>query len=188
MSDVAKGPWWWPARDGKSYPPRPAALRIARPPLPPALLTTVRFQKPIKNPTRRPPFWFLLVIALIFAGCSASGAGVDTSFLHSALEKQTIVYSVTSSGTPTSPLITYATLQKGAGQQGLAQVSNVALPWSKTVTVSGQITAFSLSVQNGPGSLTYVVCTITEDGKVLTTNTAKGPFAFASCSAVGDAP
>ena len=90
------------------------------------------------------------------------------------------------SGTPKTPLITYATLRGGSGQQGLAQVSNADLPWSKTIKVSGQITAFSVSVQNGPVGLSYVVCKITENGKVLTTNTAKGPFAFASCSAVGE--
>ena len=65
-------------------------------------------------------------------------------------------------------------------------MSNADLPWSKTIKVSGQITAFSVSVQNGPVGLSYVVCKITENGKVLTTNTAKGPFAFVSCSAVGE--
>ena len=125
------------------------------------------------------------MVAVIFGGCSSSGTGVNTSLLHQAGERQTVVYSVTGSGTPQTPLITYATLRGGSGQQGLAQVTNVALPWSKTITVSGQNTAFSVSVQNGPVGLSYVVCTITENGKVLNTNTAKGPFAFASCSAVG---
>ena len=146
----------------------------------------VQVQEPAKKLTRRPLLWTLLVIAVIFGGCSSNGAGVNTSFLSQTHQRQTVVYSVSGSGTPKTPLITYATLRGGSGQQGLAQVSNADLPWSKTIKVSGQITAFSVSVQNGPVGLSYVVCKITENGKVLTTNTAKGPFAFASCSAVGE--
>jgi hypothetical protein len=183
MSDVSQGPGWWLPGDGTWYPPQ-LEPGIAPPP-PPAQPIAVQLQKPRKKQARRPLCWTLLAIAVFFGGCSGTGAGVGTSVDHRTHETQTVVYSVTGSGTPTTPLITYATLQKGSGQQGLAQVSNTALPWSKTITVSGQITAFSVSVQNGPVGLSYVVCKITEDGKVLSTNTAKGPFAFASCSAVG---
>ncbi len=185
MSNVAKGPDRRPPREGKSCRPQPAPG--VAPPHPPAAQPTAgQSQKSTKNLMRRPLYWVLLVIAVVFAGCNSTGAGVTASYLNQAPPKQTVVYSVTGSGTPKTPLITYATLQDGAGKQGLAQVSNADLPWSKTITVSGQITAFSVSVQNGPVGLSYVVCTITENGKVLNTNTAKGPFAFASCNAVGE--
>ena len=53
--------------------------------------------------------------------------------------------------------------------------------WSKTITASGLFTDSTVSAQNtDSGSIT---CTITEDGKVLNTNTATGQFAIATCTA-----
>ena len=75
-------------------------------------------------------------------------------------------------------LVTYETFE-----MGLVQVMNPRLPWTKTITASGLFTAFSLSVQNGPVGLSYVVCTIREDGKVLNANKTAGPFHIASCDA-----
>ena len=184
MTDVAQGPRRWLTSDGEWD--MEWSLGVAPPLTPAAQWGEVQVQEPAKKLTRRPMLWTLLVITVIFGGCSSNGAGVNTSFLSQTHQRQTVVYSVSGSGTPKTPLITYATLRGGSGQQGLAQVSNADLPWSKTIKVSGQITAFSVSVQNGPVGLSYVVCKITENGKVLTTNTAKGPFAFASCSAVGE--
>ena len=98
---------------------------------------------------------------------------------NSASTKRRINYSVTGSGTAND--ITYDTLQEGNGQNGEAQVTNVALPWSKTIQASGLVTAFTLSatVGSGGGSVT---CTITEDGKVVNTNTATEAFATATCN------
>jgi hypothetical protein len=138
-----------------------------------------------KSLARRPLFWILLVVVVLFGGCVATVVGISAAVHHVATEQHTVVYSVTGSGTSTASNITYATLQQGNGQNGEAQVTNSPVPWTKTITASGLITAFSLSVQNGSVGLSYVTCSITEDGKVLNTNTAKGPYAIASCSSAG---
>ena len=54
-------------------------------------------------------------------------------------------------GTGQANDITYATVQEGAGQSGEAQVTNVSLPWSKTITASGLFTAFDVSATVGSG-------------------------------------
>jgi len=101
---------------------------------------------------------------------------------HAAHVNHTVVYSVTGSGQAND--ITYATLQEGSGQNGEAQVTNVNLPWTKTITASGLFTAFNVSATVGAGDGT-VTCTITEDGQQLATNTASGAFATADCNSAG---
>lgn len=179
MSDVSQGSGWWLASDGKWYPPQQAATMAPPPPPPPV------YQRPKKPFYKHVVFWVLLVIVLLVGGCIGIVAGVSHEVVKNATEKHTIVYEVTGSGTSTATNITYATVQEGSGQNGEAQVTGAALPWTKTITASGLITVFSLSVQNGPVGLSYVVCTIKEDGKVINTNRANGPYAIASCNSTG---
>jgi hypothetical protein len=181
MSDVSQGPGWWLASDGKWYPPQSAS--VAAPPPPQGGYGT-QVQAARKKPLRRRPlFWVLMVVLVFMGGCIAIVAGVSTSIDHKAHQQHTVVYSITGSGTSTASDITYATVQQGSGQNGEAQATNAPVPWSKTITASGLFTAFSLSAQNGgSGSIT---CTISEDGRVLNTNTATGQFAVASCDATG---
>lgn len=168
MSDVSQGPGWWLASDGKWYPPQP--------PAPPAA-------KPKKAIYKRVWFWILATLLLCMGGCTAVLVGGTAAVVSASHTKHSVVYSITGTGVASD--VTYATLQQGTGQNGVAQQTNVTLPWSKTITASGLITAFSLSgtIGAGGGSLT---CTITEDGKQLSTNTASGAFATAQCSASGN--
>ena len=100
--------------------------------------------------------------------------------LVTSLAGRTGEHSVTGSGTTMASTIAYATLQEGNGQNGESEATNAPLPWTKTITASGLLTAFSLSAQNsGGGSIT---CTITEDGKVVDTNTATGQYASVTCT------
>ena len=127
-------------------------------------------------------FWLLVVFALGIGGCVSvvSLAGVVVN--HAAHQQHTVVYSVTGTGATTD--ITYDTLQEGSGQNGLAQVSNAPLPWTKTIVVSGLFTVLDVTgtVSANGGSVT---CKVTEDGQVLTTNTATGAYASANCSTAG---
>ena len=203
MSDTSQGPGWWQASDGKWYPPQPPP-----PPLPAAgpppmgadapqgpgwyQATDGRFYPPqhavagvppVKKPVyKRVWFWLLIVVVVLFAGCGAILAAGTAAIVHAAKKDHTVVYTVTGTGQATD--ITYATLQQGSGQNGESQVTNVPLPWTKTIIVSGLITAFSLSGTVGTNGGT-VTCTISEDGSQLSTNTASGPFASASCSSAG---
>src|SRR5664280_2648636 len=47
---------------------------------------------------------------------------------HAAHVNHTVVYTVT--GTGTASVVIYGTFQKGNGQNGEAQLTNVPLPWS----------------------------------------------------------
>ena len=187
VSDTSQGPGWWLASDGKWYPP--AAPTSAPPPPPgaygqqPAPGAIYVQAKPKKKLTRRPLFWILIVVIVFFGGCIGIVAGTANHVAHVADQTHAVVYSVTGTGTGSSSTITYDTTQEGAGQNGESQASDASLPWSKTITASGLFTDFSLSAQNGAGG--SITCTITEDGKVLNTNTATGQFAIASCDATG---
>lgn len=107
--------------------------------------------------------------------------------------RQTVVYSATGAGLkiPIAARITYATLQAGgapAGETGVLQ--NVALPWSKTIVESVRPNAhtglwpyYYLDVHNGPKVFSYVTCTISVDGKIVSTEKQFGGNYTASCGA-----
>jgi hypothetical protein len=188
MSDTQQGPGWWQASDGKWYAPEQAPGATAPPaPAAPAVQDAkaeARAEKAYRKASRpwykKKRWWFsigfVVLIVIIIVAVSASVSNV-------AHKQHTVVYSVTGNGTLSSSTITYATVQEGNGQNGESQASDAALPWSKTITASGLFTDFTLSAQNGgSGSIT---CTITEDGKVINTNTATGQYAIATCDATG---
>jgi hypothetical protein len=124
---------------------------------------------------------FILLIVVIIVVSIGSAANKVS---HDAAVKHTVVYTATGNNTSTAENVTYDTLQEGGGQNGEAQDTQAALPWSKTITASGLFTSYTVSVTNGieaPG-LSGVTCTIRVDGKVVSTNTANGPGATASCN------
>jgi hypothetical protein len=125
-----------------------------------------------------------VAIVLGLGGCLSVIAGHRhmAAFVHSAHVTSTITYSVTGTGQAKS--ITYATLQGGSRQNGEARVTDVTLPWSKTITASGLFPSFDVSATNGDGGGS-LACSITEDGQPVISNTTKGAFATASCSYAG---
>lgn len=169
-ADTPLGPGWWQASDGRWYPPQPGTYGAVPNAYGPA---------PKKPVYKRVWFWLLVVFALGIGGCVTIVSVAGVAVNNAAHANHTVVYSVT--GTGQADDITYATLQEGSGQNGTAQLTNVNLPWSKTITASGLFTAFDVNATVGAngGSLT---CTITEDGTQIATNTASGAFASADCS------
>jgi hypothetical protein len=165
-----QGPGWWPAADGLWYPP-PVPVR------PPAADLS-----PKKPAYRRGWFWVVIVVALGFAGCVTVAGVAGVAVDHDAHVEHTVVYSVTGSGTASTLL--YRTLQQGNNRDGGAQLSDVPLPWSRTVIVSGLLTAFDLTATVGSGGGS-IQCTITEDGRLIATGTATGAFDEATCNSVG---
>jgi len=175
MSLTSQGQGWWQANDGLWYAPQQAPGAAPPPP------QYVQGPKPKKKLTHRPLFWIGLVILVFLGGCIGIVATVSTAVHHVDTQKHTVAYSVTGSGVTTAS-ITYSTVQEGNGQKGTAQVTDAPLPWSKTITASGIFSFFDVSVTNGPAGLSYVTCTLTVDGKVISTNKSSGPYATADCS------
>jgi hypothetical protein len=196
-ADGPRAPGWWQASDGRWYPPQSAAVGPpigADAPLGPGWYRASdgRFYPPPLGPAGPPPvkkpfykrlwFWLLIAVVVLFGGCGTVLALGAVAVVHDARVKHLVVYSVTGTGQATD--ITYATIQQGNGQNGSSQVTDVPLPWMKAIIVSGLITSFTLSGTVGSTGGT-VTCTITEDGRVLSTNTATGAFAAANCSSTG---
>jgi hypothetical protein len=215
MSDTPQGQGWRLASDGKWYsaesapavspsPPPPEGApvdpepRRAAPP-PWSAATLPRGSAPVPHPPpasglrptvarapikkrlyQRAWFWVVIVLLAGIGGYAVTRGGGGAPANNATVPTHTIVYSVTGSGTPTVSSITYAVV----GNSQVA-VSTAPIPWSKTIKAQNPPATLSLTVRNGSIGLSYVTCTITEDGELLITNTSKGPFNIATCDAAG---
>ena len=162
MSSTPQGEGWFEGADGRWYPPQGAAA--------PATPTT-----PKKKFYQRVWFWLLVVFALVIAGCSVVIGGAAKVIDTANKKVHQVEYSVTGDG---SADVTYASLTGGGA--GESQESGVLEPWTKHISAKGIFSAYSLLAQIKTG--TSVTCTISVDGKVVSTNTASGEFAIATCS------
>jgi Mycobacterium membrane protein len=162
MSDTSQGPGWYQASDGKWYPPAP-----------PAAAPT---SKPIY---KRVWFWILIAVIVLFGGCGIAVIGsvgvVSKSISDASNKVHTITYSVTGDG-PAD--ITYDTFTNG--NAGSEQANGASLPWTKTLTAKGIFSVYSLGAQITSGST--VSCSITLDGKVISSHTSTGQYANVECS------
>ena len=185
MSDVSQGPGWWIASDGKWYAPEqaPAAPPAPAPPPVPtagaqAPAASMPAEQPKKPVYKRVWFWLLIIVVLGVGGCTATLAAVGTAVDKAATTKHTVVYSVTGDGTAD---ITWDTFQNG--NSGTQQATGQSLPWTQTVTGTGIFNIYNVSASIVSG--TTATCTITVDGKAVSTHTSTGQFANVTCDATG---
>lgn len=116
-------------------------------------------------------FLVIVIIVIVTVASAAGGAANDVNQHLNA--SHTVTYQV--SGTAKQASVDYSS--DGNGNQ--AQEDPVHLPWTKTLTMKGDI-AVSLEAQN-KGSAGTITCTTKVDGKVTSTNTSKGQFAVVTC-------
>ncbi|MCL4445701.1 MAG: MmpS family protein [Actinobacteria bacterium] len=121
-------------------------------------------------------FWLLVIVALGFGGCITVISVASVAVNKASTAKHTVVYSVTGSGTAD---ITYDSFTNG--NSGTSQDSGASIPWSKTITGSGLFNIYSLNATLSNGGT--VTCSITVDGKQLSSHTSTGQFAYADCTA-----
>jgi hypothetical protein len=57
----------------------------------------------------------------------------------------------------------------------------VSLPWSKQFTAGSGFQSFVVTAQNGGGG--SISCSITADGKTISSQTSTGEYAVVTCSA-----
>jgi hypothetical protein len=119
-------------------------------------------------------WWFLLVILLIIVLIIAIIAETAKTVSDDANKVHTAIYSVTGNGVAN---ISYDSVTTAGG--GTQQAIGSPLPWSKTVSGKGLITIFSVVAQLTSGST--VSCTLTVDGKVVSSHTSTGQDAIVTC-------
>lgn len=212
MDEAAPAQGWWKAIDGRWYPPASVpSTPSAHPPRHARVATGSPAGAPQKSPSgsvspgsmaapaaytgaqsgkplRRPPrYWILAVLLVLTAGSISAAASVLARKGHDPHSKHTVTFSVTGSGSSGVRDISILTLQRGNGLSGEVRVIDAPLPWTRRVVTSdlGLGTSFSVRVENGPIGLAYVICSISEEGKLLSSNKAEGPYAVASCSSAG---
>jgi len=125
-----------------------------------------------------------LVLAIVLASAYTAGFNaVSTSVQKdnvNAAKSISLVYSVT--GDSTDSNITYSNYT--GTTSGSEQITSAPLPFTKSYTVKqgGTFDFKSYSVYASTGQTgTSITCSITLDGKVVSTNTATGQYASADC-------
>jgi hypothetical protein len=126
-----------------------------------------------------------LLLSIILASAYTAGFNAVAKSVHDdtvkAAKSISLVYTVT--GDSTDSNVTYSTYT--GGTSGSEQATNASLPFTKTYTVKQggtfDFNSFSVFASNGQTG-TSITCSITLDGKIVSTHTATGPYASADCS------
>ena len=164
MTHGAKGPGWQRGTVGKRYPHQ--AEQAPPPPV-----------QQSKEPVyKKAGFWLLIAFVSLGGGCAALVAGGGSAVDGTSNGQMTVVYSVTGNGTARLTFDTFAN-----GHSGTAQIANQALPWTRTIVAPGQFNVYSVSATISTGAT--ATCTITVDGKVLSTHTSNSQSPTANCNA-----
>lgn len=138
-------------------------------------------------PQKKKPKWpwilggIILVFILCIGGCMALIGGAVNEVDKESKRVVDVTYKVTGTSSD-SASITYSDKNLNT-----AQDTQASLPWEKKVSIDGLGKFVSLSATNGSdvSASDSITCQVIVDGKVKIEQTAKGPFATASCS--GDA-
>lgn len=127
-----------------------------------------------------------IVYTVLFALAAAGGATPsgyasqsDGAPVGGSGTTHRVVYSVTGSGRA-SAIAYYSVV---GGQSGQSTLQDQRLPWSKEVTVRGDLTSASsvLTVVGQRAGSGAISCTITLDGKTVSSQSADGASATAQC-------
>lgn len=125
--------------------------------------------------------WIVGGIVVMFlammGGCVALVGGAANEIDKESKREVTVTYQVTGSGTGTS-------VTCSGRDFNIAQDTDVALPWSKEVTIDGLGKTVTLSATNDQDG-GAVTCSIKVGDRVISEQQSTGPFATASCT--GDA-
>jgi hypothetical protein len=112
-----------------------------------------------------------------------------TSAADDAVNKEhTVAYQVTGTGQVTKADVSYWA-NDGSNKSSSISQDGQALPFSKTVKVKGSLSAFVLSantsVSSGAAPKGTLSCSLSVDGKVVSTDHSSGSASFVSCTGSG---
>lgn len=129
-------------------------------------------------------FWFLVIFVVIIAIIIAAIA----SFAKDATSKpHTVVYTVNSTGKVSKADISYYT-SDGSNHSSNVSADGQPLPWTKTVTVKGDLSGFILTANTpitGNAAKGTLACSLSVDGKVVSTDKSSGSVSLVTCSGSG---
>lgn len=123
-------------------------------------------------------FWLLVIVVVVIVIIIVAVAGAANDAVNS---KHSVAYKVTGTGKAD---ITYSSWDAGSNTDKTINVSGAKLPWSRTVEVKGSLSVVTLTAT--PSDITKqtrVNCSLSVDGKVVSTDT--GTTSIASCSGSG---
>ncbi|MGC5258264.1 hypothetical protein ACPXCG_18120 [Gordonia sp. DT218] len=127
--------------------------------------------------------WILLALVVVFlvvvGGCVALVGGAIDSVDEESERTVTVTYEITGDG-PTASA-TYST-----GNMDQAQDTDVPVPWTKEVQITGLGKVVTLLASNGIDGSGAIRCRIRQGDSVISENASSGPGASASCSGTAD--
>lgn len=127
--------------------------------------------------------WIVLAIVIVFiagiASCAALVGGAVNSVNEDSKKVVQVTYEITGDGP--GGIATYT-----SGNLDMAQDTNIQIPWTKEVGITGFGKSVSLTATNGFDSQGSITCAIKQGDKVISTNTASGPGATTTCSGTAE--
>lgn len=112
-------------------------------------------------------------------------AAIGSVFNNAVNKSHTVAYSVT--GTIGKADISYESSDSSSSDHQ-SSTDNVPLPWTKTISVKGDISIFMVTANThiGPNTSSgQLSCTLSVDGKVVSTDSQNGDADFVTCSGTG---
>lgn len=144
-----------------------------QPPYPP--------QAPYQPPPKKRKVWpwvvggIIVLFIAVVGGCAAMIGGVANELDKESNSTAAVTYRVT--GDSSTGMVTFSD-----ANFNMAQDTAAALPWEKTVTLTGFGKLASLTASNTFDGSGKITCEILVGNEVKNTQTANGPGASASCS------
>jgi hypothetical protein len=167
------------------YPQQQYAPQPGYPPPPPPGYVPPGYElKRKKRFYKRVWFWLLVIVVLIIVIVVVA----VSSAVHDATSKpHTVVYTVNGTGKISKADISYYT-SDGSNHSSNVSAGKQPLPWTKSVTVKGDLSGFVLTA-NTPITLKTpkgtLSCTLSVDGKIVSTDKARGGADLVSCLGSG---
>lgn len=124
------------------------------------------------TPRKLTPAVLIGAVSVVALGSLTGCSKVLEAAEKSAATETVFTYALT--GTGGDVKVNYTDLHADTSRS-----EGLALPWSKEITVNGKFASITAKNGENPGSVT---CTITHEGKVVSTATKSGPGASATCS------
>lgn len=129
-------------------------------------------------------FWLLVIVVAIIGIVTAAVSQVADDATN---KPHTVAYEVSGTGNITKADISYY-VSDGSNHSSNVSADDQALPWNKSVTVKGDLSGFVLTANTpitGASAKGTLSCSLSVDGKVVSTDRSTGSASLVTCSGSG---